>query len=305
MKMIIDTDPGVDDALAILYAAAHPEIELLGLTTVFGNVTVEQATRNALHLVERAGLNIPVAQGAARPSVLPPFPPSHAVHGPEGFGHLPAMRPSTSAIDETAAEFLVRMAREHRGELILCPIGPITNVADAMALDPEFAGNLGGLVFMGGALDVAGNITAAAEANTYHDPHALDIVLKSGAPTLMVGLDVTMQVLLTADDFAELARIDPVHGPFLQEMSAFYLDFYQARDIVGCGLHDPLAIMAGIMPHLLTLESVPMEVVLDGEAIGKTRRSGDRPCIRVAVDCDPDAIKEQFFQTFADANGTR
>lgn len=239
MKMIIDTDPGVDDALAILYAAAHSGIELVGLTTVFGNVTIEQATRNALYLVERAGLDIPVAQGAGQPLFLPPFPPSHTVHGPEGFGDLPAVEPTGSAVSETAAEFLVRVAREHPGELVVCPIGPITNIAHAMMLDPAFAENIRGIVFMGGALDVPGNITAAAEANTFHDPHALDVVLKSGAPTLMVGLDVTMQVLLTAEDFGTLARIDPVNGPFLQEMSHFYLDFYRSKGVARLRLARP------------------------------------------------------------------
>ncbi|WP_375263885.1 nucleoside hydrolase [Palleronia sp.] len=301
MKMIIDTDPGVDDALAILYAAAHPEIELAGLTSVFGNVTIEQATRNALYLVERARLDIPVAQGAGRPLSLPPFPASHGVHGPEGFGDLPAVRPQGAAISETAAEFLVRMAREQRGELIICPIGPITNIAQAIELDPAFAGNIRGIVFMGGALDVSGNITPAAEANTYHDPHALDIVLKSGAPTLMIGLDVTMQVLLTVEDFETLARIDRAHGPFLQEMSHFYLEFYRSKGLHGCGLHDPLAVMACIMPEILKIEAVPMEVVLDGDTIGKTQRSREGRTTQVAIDCDPEQVKAQFFQAFTDS----
>jgi len=302
LKLIIDTDPGVDDALAILYAAVHPEIELLGLTTVFGNVTVEQATRNALHLVERAGLDIPVAQGAAAPMALPAFPPAHVVHGPEGFGHLPAATPDRQAIAETAAEFLVRMAREHAGELMLCPIGPITNVAEAIALDPEFAGNLRGIVFMGGTLEAPGNISPFAEANTYHDPHALDVVLASGAPVTMVGLDVTMQVLLQEPDFAELARLDPEHGPFLQEMSHFYLEFYRSKGEIGCGFHDPMAVMACLMPEMLRTEMMPLEVVLEAEEIGRTRRSAGRPDVAVALGCDPAAIKQAFMATFAARN---
>lgn len=300
MKLIIDTDPGVDDALAILYAAARPEIELLGLTTVFGNVTVEQATRNALYLAERAELDIPVAEGAGQPMDLPPFEPAHMVHGPEGFGHLPAVSHSGRALDETAAEYLVRMARAHKGELVLCPIGPITNVADAIALDPEFATNLAKIVFMGGALDVRGNVTPYAEANTWHDPHALDVVLASGADILMIGLDVTMQVLLTAPDFEEIARRDPDHGAFLQEISHFYLDFYNSMGQPGCGLHDPLAVMACTMPELLTCVETPLEVGLEGETIGQTRRSAQpRRPVQVAVDCDAERVKTLFIEGLA------
>lgn len=306
MKMIIDTDPGIDDAMAILYAAAHPDVELLALTTVFGNVTVAQATRNALHLVERAGLEIPVAQGADRPLVNGPIEPSHHVHGPEGFGDLTSIEVRGAKVDESAAAFLVRMAREHRGELVLCPVGPMTNVAEAVMLDPEFAGNLAGIVFMGGALDVRGNVTPHAEANAYHDPHALDVVLQSGAAIRMVGLDVTNRVLLDAGDFEALARINPAQGPFLQEISGFYLEFYAGRGQEGCGLHDPLTVMAAVMPDLLGLTPTPVRVVLEGPEGGATRRTTGRAEIEVATACDPELIKELFFAPFrvaGSANG--
>ena len=299
LKLIIDTDPGVDDAMAILFAARDPGIDLLGLTSVFGNVTVEQATRNALVLAERAGLHIPVAEGAGKPMALPPFTPSRHVHGDEGFGALPAITPKGRAVAESAAEYLVRMAREHRGELVVCPIGPITNVAEALRLDPEFSNNVKEIVFMGGALDVPGNITPHAEANTYHDPHALDLVLQSGAKIRMVGLDVTLQILLTADDFAALADISPVDGRFLREMSGFYLDFYKSVGLSGCGLHDPMAVIACLRPDLFTLESVPMAVTLEGEAAGNTHRTAGRQPIEVCVDCDADAIRRLFFDAFA------
>jgi inosine-uridine nucleoside N-ribohydrolase len=302
MKMIIDTDPGIDDALAILYAAAHPDIELLGLTTVFGNVTVEQATRNALFLLERAGLDIPVAEGAAHPLRQVPSDPSHHVHGPEGFGNVVEITTSRSKISEDAASFLVRMAREHSGDLTLCPIGPITNIAAAIALDPDFVSHLAGIVFMGGALDVPGNITPYAEANTYHDQHALDIILQSGAPIRMIGLDVTNQVLLDADDFAHLAKINSAHGAFLQDISHFYLEFYRSVGKNGCGLHDPLTIMSAVMPDLLGTISTPLEVTLDGPESGATRRAENRPPVDVAVRCDPEQAKALFFAQFMTTN---
>tara|TARA_R110000868_G_C10973150_1_gene771253 strand:+ start:1280 stop:2398 length:1119 start_codon:yes stop_codon:yes gene_type:complete len=300
IKLLIDTDPGIDDAMAILYAALHRGIDLVGLTSVFGNVTVAQATRNALHLVERAGLTIPVAEGAGQPMVLPPFTPSHHVHGPEGFGTLPAATPSQKALEETAAEFLVRMAREHAGELVLCPVGPITNIADAIRLDPEFASNVKKIVFMGGALDVRGNVSAAAEANTWHDPHALDVVLACGADIMMVGLDVTLQILLNEPDFAELASLHPEHGGFLRDISVFYLDFYRSIGLTGCGLHDPMAVMACVEPELFRTESTPLETVLDGPEIGRTIRSSqDRMPVAVCVGCDADVIRAKFFAPFA------
>ena len=142
IKLIMDTDPGIDDAMALFYAIADPNIDLLALTTVFGNVTTEQATRNALFLLEAVGIDIPVAQGLSQPRELPAFPPSAHVHGSEGLGTLQIPKQTAEVIAETAPEFLVRMARKHKGELVLSPIGPLTNVAAALDIDPEFCSNL-------------------------------------------------------------------------------------------------------------------------------------------------------------------
>ncbi|MEX0304069.1 MAG: nucleoside hydrolase, partial [Leisingera sp.] len=205
VKLIIDTDPGIDDAMAIFYAAAAPDIELLGLTTIFGNVTTGTATRNALRLLEAAGLDVPVSAGAAAPLVLPPFTPSAHVHGEEGFGDIPAADPKAAPLEEEAADFLCRMAREHKGELVVCPIGPLTNIALAMQRDPDFVKNVKSIVIMGGSLEEGGNITPHAEANIYHDPHAADIVCQGGAKVVFVGLDVTHRILCLPEDFASIA----------------------------------------------------------------------------------------------------
>lgn len=302
MKLIIDTDPGVDDALAILYAASDPEIELLGLTTVFGNVTVEQATRNALHLVERIRRDVPVAQGAAQPRILPPFAPSHHVHGPEGFGSLAAPQPRRAPHAENAAEFLCRSVREHPGEVVVCPIGPITNIAAAMEIDPGFAANVREIVVMGGALDAPGNVTAFAEANTYHDPHALDVVLASGAPITMVGLDVTLKVLLTETDFDLVAAGNIANGSFLKDIGRFYLDFYKSIGLTGCGLHDPMTLIAARHPELFSSERTPLAVDMEGQTVGKTRRADGRPPVNVMLDCNAEAIKARFLAGLIDPN---
>lgn len=299
MKLVIDTDPGVDDAMAITFAALHPGIDLLGLTTVFGNVTAMQGTRNALYLAERLGQTVPVAEGANRPMALPPFKPSVHVHGPEGFGDLDVPTPQGRAVSESAAEFLVRIVRDNPGEIVLCPVGPMTNVADAIKLDPTFAGNLKSLVFMGGALDARGNVTPFAEANTWHDPHALDVVLESEADVTMVGLDVTMRLIFTAADFDELAGLNPQHGGYLRDMSHFYLQFYKTIGQNGCGFHDPMTIIAALHPELFTTETTPLAVALSGDEIGRTHRTTGRKPAKVALDLDVQRVKDVFVDALA------
>ncbi len=298
MKLVIDTDPGVDDAMAIFYAALSPEIELLGLTTIFGNVPVEKATRNALRLVEHAGLEIPVAEGASAPLAMPGNPHAAIVHGEEGFGHMPALEPKGRAIAMSAAEFLCEQARLHRGELVVCAIGPITNVALAIQLDPDFARNVAKIVFMGGAYGVPGNVTPHAEANTWNDPHALNVVVNSGAEVVMVGLDVTMQTMCDDAFFDALAVAHPHFGGFLREASHFYLDFYET--FVGqrwCSLHDPAAVIACTHPHLFQMQRLPVTVVETGEEIGRTMAGGTGH-IHVCTGGDMEVVKRQFSGAF-------
>ena len=297
-KIIIDTDPGIDDAMAIFYAAAAEDIELLGLTAIFGNVTVDTATRNALRLVEAAGLDIPVARGAEKPLEMPHIKPSAHVHGDEGFGDIPAATPKGKAIDETAAEFLVRMARAHKGELVLCPIGPLTNIALAIQADPEFASNVDRIVLMGGSYKEGGNITPYAEANIYHDPHAAEVVFASGAKVEMVGLDVTHQILCTKEDFAAMAEAAPKLGGMLQDMSHFYLKFYETvGKFDGCSLHDPAAVIACTHPYLFASEEVGITVVTQGEEIGETRAAADaRSETSVLMGVEIEAVKSLFMQ---------
>ena len=302
VKLLIDTDPGVDDAMAIFYAAADPAIDLVGLTTICGNVPTPMATRNALRLVEAAGLAIPVAEGAHAPQTIPMFEPAHFVHGDEGFGNMPAETPRGQAIDEPAAEFLVRMAREHKGELVLCPVGPLTNIAAAIRLDPDFATNCKRMVVMGGSLRAGGNITPHAEANIYHDPHAADEVLASGAEILMIGLDVTDRILCSRGDFRDLAGKAPRLGGMLAEMSDFYMDFYlDVRGLDGCALHDPAAVIACVAPELFTTERVGVAVDLAGETIGRTVEvsDGSRAPFAVALDADLEAVRRRFLDTVA------
>ena len=301
-KIIIDTDPGIDDAMAIFYAVANPAIDLLGLTTVYGNVRTSQATRNALFLLEEIGINLPVAPGLHKPRVLPPFPPSAAVHGEEGFGSLLEIKPRNSPCAELAPEFLVRMAQKNKGEITLCPIGPLTNVAAAIDLDPDFCKNLKNIIIMGGSLRTGGNITPAAEANIYHDPHAADFVFENGSNITMVGLDVTDRVVCSREYFKALALESPQIGSLLNQMADFYITFYESiSKINGCGMHDPTALIKCAEPSFFKTEAHKIKVILSGERMGETISDLNlkRPNIEICVDVDISAVKDDFFSNVA------
>lgn len=298
-KIIIDTDPGVDDAMAIFYAFLQPKLEVIGLTTVFGNVSVDVATRNALVLAELAGRDVPVARGAEKPLVMAPNPHSSQVHGVEGFGDMAPRTPKGKVIAETAAEFIVRQINENPGEITLCPIGPLTNIALALEMDPSIAQKTRSVVIMGGGMEL-GNVTEHAEANIWNDPHAADRVFAAGWEVVMVGLDVTRQITCGAPEFSRTKKAAPVLGGFLSEATAFYLEFYQT--VLGepvCRLHDPSATIAISHPELFTIENHALEVIVEGTEIGKTIRSGKggRRAVKICMGVDAGAVKELFLST--------
>ena len=239
--IIIDTDPGVDDAMAIAYALCRPDVELVGLTTVFGNTSAELATRNARWLLERFGApQVPVARGAAVPRVQPPLPHADFVHGADGLGNThpdgsdvvppgAAERGAPGVEGADAADFIVDAARARPGEITLVAIGPLTNVAEALAREPELPGLLRALVIMGGAVTEPGNVSPVAEANFWNDPHAADEVLARDWPVTIVGLDVTHRIMLADTDLDRLGAEAGETGAVLRAASRFYVDFYTAR----------------------------------------------------------------------------
>ena len=305
IKLIIDTDPGIDDAMALFYAISDPNIDLLALTTVFGNVTIAQATRNALFLLKTAGVDIPVAQGLSQPRELPAFPPSAHVHGYEGFGTLQVPKQTAQVIAEPAPEFLVRMARKHKGELVLSAIGPLTNVAAALDIDPEFCHNLKRIVVMGGSLGAGGNITTAAEANIYHDPHAADFVFRNGCNITLVGLDVTNRIICPRSYFAQLAEQSPKLGGLLYKMADFYIDFYETvGKFAGCGMHDPSALIACSAPELFVTEDHKLRVICSGDRSGETVSDQNLAAevVKVCVGVNIFSVKQKFFENVAKLN---
>lgn len=304
MKLIIDTDPGIDDAMAYFYAHAAPDIDLVALTTVFGNVTTSDATRNALWLTEYSNAKTSVYRGASAPLMISPNAPSDYVHGAHGFGDVEIGEPGRVAEAEEASDYLVRVAREAPGTLTVCAIGPLTNIARAIQKDPDFVSNLKQLVIMGGSLEAGGNVTAFAEANFWNDPHAADIVVNApgSGKIVIVGLDVTTQIEFLANDFADLAKLAPETGGFLNKIGQFYMNFYKTRTgRMSCHMHDPSAVIASIKPHYFNMEKAALRVETQGERIGMlARTAGDsnREC-HVCLGVDSSVLLADYKQMLA------
>ena len=273
-KIIIDTDPGIDDAFALCYAFAHPQLDVIALTTIFGNVDVELATTNALKLCELNNVNTPVAMGAATPLTIAANPHSTFVHGENGFGNVSLPAVSTSRIDQCATDTLISNVLDNPGEVTVVAVGPLTNLARALEKAPKIASAVESVVIMGGAFDRPGNVTAYAEANIWNDPHAAQKVLTADWPVIIHGLDVTHQVIFNNDFFDKLAAGNAKVGGFLHDAAEFYIDFYQRRNnFGGCCPHDQLALSYVTQPHLFESETASVDVVTSGAKIGLTYRS--------------------------------
>lgn len=270
-KIIIDTDPGIDDAIALLLAINHPEIELLGLTTVFGNLAAEGATKNALDLLMQFDQpNIPVAKGSDKPlkKALGGFP--DFVHGSNGLGNIEIPQSSQKATQQSAAEFIVEQILKYPHQVTICAIAPLTNLAKALELEPKIAKLTKQVVIMGGAINVNGNVTPVAEANIYNDPDAADIVITAEWPVTLVGLDVTLKVILD-ETFMHAVKNTSTRGELLYEISRFYDDFYRHRDgYDGFACHDATALAYITNPELFKIVRGGIRVSTEGISSGMT-----------------------------------
>ncbi len=270
-KVIIDADPGIDDSVAILFALHSPALEVLGITTVFGNADIEQATRNALTLVELAGRRLPVARGASKPWIGDPSPPPDFVHGADGLGNVETPLPATGPIDMSAAQFIVETVRAHPGEVTLLAIGRLTNLAAALAIEPRLPALVREVIVMGGAASVRGNVSPVAEANVHGDPHAADIVFTTRWPITMVGLDVTTQVRLQDSVLERIGAANQQAGGFIYEITRFYRGFYDSIGLTGgFYVHDPSAVAFLIDREIFSTEKARVRVATDGIAAGQT-----------------------------------
>lgn len=264
--VLLDVDTGVDDALAILLALNSPELNLLGCTTVAGNVTVEQTTRNTLAVLEIAGrADIPVARGAARP-LTHRLTTATYFHGANGLGNVETPEPKASPLAMPAPQFLCEMAERYAGELVVIAVGPLTNIALALLQDAQFGRKLKKLVIMGGAIRTPGNITPVAEANIYNDPEAAEIVFKSGADITLVGLDVTHKAAVYWSEIRHLQnerkRLSP-SATLALDMLDFYSHSY--GETGGAHLHDPLAVGVVLNPAFVETERMQVDIETQGK----------------------------------------
>ncbi|KAL5998428.1 putative uridine nucleosidase 2 [Asimina triloba] len=286
MCSISAADPSTtDDAMAIFIALESPEIEVIGLTTIFGNVYTALATRNALHL---KGTKLRIAD---------------FVHGMDGLGNQNFPPPEGKPIDQSGAEFLVQQANLFPGEVIVVALGPLTNIALAIELDPEFPNKIGQLVILGGAFSVNGNVNPAAEANIFGDPDAADIVFTSGADILAVGINVTHQVLMSDADRNQLRLSEAKFAKYMCKILDVYYAYHcEAYDTHGVYLHDPTAFLAAVYPSLLTYAEGVVRVQTSGimkgltifdhrkKRFGETNEWSDMPTVKVAVTVDAAAV---------------
>ena len=261
----MDTDPGIDDALAILLAIASPELMLEGIVTVHGNCTVEQSTINALSLLELVGASqIPVAKGFDLPLVQPSLL-ALETHGNSGLGYAKLPGPRIKPQVRHGSDFLIEQVMPYPGEITLVAVGPLTNVAVAIRKEPRIVKALKEIIIMGGSIRHQGNSTPLAEFNVHVDPHAAHMVYHSGIPMTLVPLDVTYQCILTPADVKRLNKINSPITKFIDDSTRFYMEYhdeYQQMD--GCAINDPLALALAFMPELCAYEEHYVDVDISG-----------------------------------------
>ena len=271
-RIILDTDPGIDDSLAILLALASPEIQLEGLTIVHGNCSMEQGTLNALAVLELAKADhIPVAKGCELPLVQPSLL-APETHGNSGLGYAQLPVPGSRPIAQHGCDFLIEQIISNPGEITLVAVGPLTNVALAIGKEPRIVQAVKEVFIMGGAMRHEGNTTPLAEFNTYVDPHAAHIVYHSGMPITLTPLDVTYQCVLLAEDVERLQKIELPITNFIADATRFYMEFHdEYQGIQGCVINDPLTLALTFAPELCNYGEYYVDVDLSGGvSMGKT-----------------------------------
>ncbi len=314
-KVILDVDPGADDAMAILLALNSPELDVQALTVVAGNVVVEQGVENARKLLSLARrCDIPLARGAARP-LAQRLTTAEYFNGANGLGNVELPEPACKLDARSAPDLIIELVNRYPREVTLVPIGPLTNIALALRKDPSIASRVKAVVLMGGSIE-GGNATAAAEANVFNDPEAARAVFEAGWPLTMVGLNVTEKTLFTRAHLALLTNEKGAQANFAAAVLRFLVELAEKLGGMGTPMHDPLAVAAVIDPAVIKTRD--MHVVIEtrgehtrGETVASRHNSSDRrvrkgdrdmidgletvqPNVHVAVESDA----ERFIQLF-------
>lgn len=301
--IIFDTDPGIDDALAILLALASPELALDGISTIHGNASTAQTTRNALAVLELANAShVPVYKGCDLPLVKESLL-SPETHGNTGLGYAELPEPQTKPKSKHGSDFLIESIMSKPGEVTLVAIGPLTNVALAIRKEPRIVENVKEAFIMGGAIQHAGNATALAEFNTFVDPHAAHVVFHSGMPITLTPLDVTYQCVFTVDDLNRLLKINSPITKFIADSTRFYMEFHdEYQKIQGCVINDPMTLALTFMPEICDYQDLVVDVdISTGVGLGNTFADffnyEKKPAnMRVAMGVRPRMFMEMFLE---------
>lgn len=305
-KLILDLDTGIDDALALAYALASPEVELIGVTCTYGNVVVEDSVRNTLAILELFGrTDVPVYAGPGHAREKSSFEVqeiSAFIHGKNGIGEVDIPDPARSVEEISAVDFLVDAVAQYGSDVVIVPTGPSTTIAAAIEASNVFRENAR-VVMMGGALTVPGNVTPWSEANIHQDPDATNLLFRQLRNVTMIGLDVTLQTLLTSEETATWSALGTVGGNFLADITNYYIEAYKTTSphLGGCGLHDPLAVAVAVNPGLVDTLGINMKVDTDGETRGRTigdetRLNDPDKRASVAVRVNTAAFLEEFMR---------
>lgn len=303
-RVIIDCDPGIDDAIALLLGFASPGIEILGITAVAGNIPLRLTEVNARRICEIGGrTDLKVYAGCGRPLLYPARDGAAVFHGADGLGGTNLPEPTIPLQVQHAVNFVIDHVRGAPGAITIAVLGPMTNIAAALAMAPDIAGKIKRLVFMGGAAFCPGNVTAQAEFNFWFDPHAANAVLASNIPMVMFGLDATSNAVITPERIHRLRRSGPT-GDLSARMLAYYAD---AGSLY---LHDPCVTAYLVKPELFSGIEAFCEVEVQSQltigqsvvAVSKRDLAGRDPNCLVMTECDSDGLFELLEARLATLN---
>lgn len=310
VKMILDLDTGIDDAMALAYAVSDPNIELIGVVTTFGNVSRDTSIENTLALLDLLNQkDVPVFAGADRPtnakSAYQADEVVKFIHGNNGIGNITIPKSTRTVEKQDGVDFILESANKYGKDLYIVGTGPTANLAKAVEKDPKLGEKVGNIVIMGGALIVEGNMNKYGEANIFNDPIAANKLFTSGTPLTMVGLDVTQRPNLTKADTQKWRELGTASGKAYADMIDLYIDAYAKNvpGLGGCALHDPLAVAVSVHPEYITTLQLPMRVGTDKEDWGRTVAMAEKmndpkaANVKVAVDLDVDKFVKEFKQT--------
>lgn len=304
IEVIIDCDPGIDDALALIFALKSEDFRIRAITTVGGNVPVDRGTENMLKLLELTGrVDIPVAEGS-NPPMLSRYERRIFVHGEDGLGNYPLPTPKIKPSPMRAKDTLKSQIEAAEGELNIITLGPLTNLASIISDEPKILHKIKSVTVMGGAISCPGNVTSVAEFNIYMDPVAARKVFNSGLPITLVPLDVTMKALLLEKHIHEIEKAESPITDFISKVSMYYLGIHRRFfGIDGCPMHDPLATAYVNHPEIMRAEPLWVDVETKGElTLGETvadLRSGrvkPPPNMNVCLEVDTERFLEIFIR---------